>query len=219
MELISITVTLSACLTVAIRLITALLDHCSIPGHGRHITPVCFTFPDLAICPGSPDAMFAFGLFDGDDSNRSVVRALSDEALVFIRNLGTQEITFQGHELRFEKKEGGDMKFVNSSMGLAGCSAECPCLMCERPRSEFGKFDAETEAKYQRVRTLPSLLARSHTVPGVRCDCCSVYVTLDMVAKAKKQADGHDEPGRKLHFQTHKSVLPGVGSLFYTAPQ
>jgi hypothetical protein len=187
------------------------------PGHGRRITPVCFVLSELALCANSPDETFAFAMFDGDDSQTTIKEALSEETLKMIRELDDFELEIDGHKIRFKRTEGGDLKYLNSSFGLAGCNSTSPCVLCTTPRSQFGDFTRVPE-----LRTLEHLVAFSHTKAGVYCDVCCKNVTAVMVEEAKRMATSDapaDVAARKQHMQAHESVLPGVGPLWHIEPR
>jgi hypothetical protein len=181
------------------------------------MTPVCFVLPLLALCANSPEETFAFALFDGDDSNQTIREALSEETLEMLRSLDDFEMEIDGQKIRFQRTEGGDLKYLDSSFGLGGCTATHPCVVCTTPRSKFGDFDAAPN-----LRTLKDLIAFSHTKVGVYCDVCCKNVTQAMVDHAAKLADSDDPKDiaeRKAHMNSHKSVVPGVGPLFHIEPR
>jgi len=184
------------------------------------MTPVCFVFPHLAILPNSPDETHAFALFDGDDSNGTIKDILPPADLEFIRNIesGTP-LEIGGIKIKFIKTESGDLKYLNSSLGLAGCSAAQPCPLCKVRRSDFGDFAKDCGPE---LRTLEEIQGLSHTVAGKFCATCGVIVSEKMVEEAAKLAKGDDAETvkrRKQHYTDHECVLPGVDSLFNIEPK
>ena len=113
-------------------------------GHGRHMTPVCFTFPELAVHPNSPNETFAFCIFDGDDSNVGIRDAIGEQVMEQMRHL--KSIQVEGKDVDVELRESGDLKYLVSSSGMASCSALYPCVLCLAHKSELGRFDKVWDA-------------------------------------------------------------------------
>ena len=80
--------------------------------------------------------------------------------------------TIESHRVSITALEGGDLKYLNGTCGLSGCSADCSCPWCLVTNAEHATCKSPT------MRTSDFMLKMAHAViPGVleagyTCPCC-----------------------------------------------
>ena len=93
-------------------------------------------------------------------------------------------------------KGGGDLKFINGSFGLAGCSHTNPCPWCTEKRSEFGGSSLHTRVQIEEL---------SHAVPvPFRFPGCKTYF------KTEADVDDYNKRNAQQYQQDHWGIKPDL---------
>ena len=100
------------------------------------------------------------------------------------------------------RTEGGDLKFINGSLGLSGCSATCPCAWCIKKRSEFGDDTIGIARTWAMIEELAHQAPTPFTCPG----CKTKFNTED-------EADEYDDSNGRQYQKDHYGVNPGLCPL------
>ena len=101
----------------------------------QHVVNVSYTFVDESTCM-SEHGNYLLAIVKCDETNASIRSALHDLILEF-ENLSS--IVVNGQEIQIEKYLGGDLKFLNQMMGIAGFASKYSCLWCRCSKEE--RFD------------------------------------------------------------------------------
>jgi hypothetical protein len=160
-------------------------------------------------------------LYNGDDSQAGIKSALGAATVEQARTLKVVSLNFKGKLVRFRVLESGDLKYLSSSAGHAGCSHTNPCMLCECPRKRLAIDGASIARTRERVMLL------SHTAPldangaARSCPCCGTLITAAVAAEAVRisESDAPADIAARLAFSLkHLGILPGVGSMLDTDP-
>lgn len=111
-------------------------------------------------------------LYEGDDDydhittyGKHTIEELEDlEKNGLSIDIEKEDGTFETHHVTITTLEGGDLKWLNSTCGLSGCSAECSCPWCVATSVEH----ATAKSNDNKMRDNVFMLMLAHAVvPGV----------------------------------------------------
>jgi hypothetical protein len=151
----------------------------------------------------SPKSVFTVTMLKGEDKYSILEAHIERLASAFEKICKDGLETPQGKR-KILGKGGGDLKFINGSFGLAGCSATCPCAWCIKKRAEFADDTIGSARTWAQIEELAHAAPLPFTCPG----CKNHFKTDDEV-------DDYDDSNPTRFQRDHYGVKPGHCPLLH----
>ncbi len=173
----------------------------------------------------SPFSNESLVVFTGKEEYTEVEKAMS-RVIGELEDLEANKLSVDGKQYTVKQKGGGDLKWINETLGLCPCAHTHCCAYCDQEKSKLFRTDEELadDEVEPLLRTWENIMERAHlphagmtfpwVCPSPGCGACFQSPD-EMLADPGPQG----EKARLQYNRVHKGVIHGRGPLLNIPPK